>query len=64
METKTNADIKDSKTLIRLIRACKNVYAYTKLSKDIGDYIKLQKTDLLQVLKALCLLVFSKVASL
>ena len=51
METKTNTDIKDSKTLIRLIRACKNVYAYTKLSRDIGDYIKLQKTDLLQVLK-------------
>ena len=50
METKINTDIKDSKTLIRLIRACKNVYAYTKLSRDIGDYIKLQNTDLLWVL--------------
>ena len=27
------------------------MYAYTKLSRDVGDYIKLQKTDLLQVLK-------------
>ena len=50
METKVNTNIKDSTTLIRLIRACKNVYSYTKLSGDIGDYVKLQKTDLLKVL--------------
>ena len=44
-------DIKDKKTLIRLIRACTNVYIYVKLSEHSGNYIKLQKTDLLQVLK-------------
>ena len=44
-------DIKDKKTLIRLIRACTNVYIYVKLSEHSGKYIKLQKTDLLQILK-------------
>ena len=49
---KTNiVDIKDKKTLTRLLRSCYYVYAYIVMSKhDTGRFIKLQKTDLMSQL--------------
>jgi len=50
METNT-VDIKDKKTLVRLLRNCYYVYAYVVMSKhDTGRFIKLQKTDLMSQL--------------
>jgi len=47
----TNAvDIKDKKTLVRLLRNCYYVYGYVVLSYDEGYYVKLQKTDLMSKL--------------
>ena len=44
-------DIKDKKTLTRLLRNCYYVYAYIVMSKhDTGRFIKLQKTDLMSQL--------------
>jgi len=48
---KTNiVDIKDKKTLTRLLRNCYYVYGYVVLSYDEGYYVKLQKTDLMSKL--------------
>jgi|TARA_R110000787_G_scaffold88702_2_gene188195 hypothetical protein len=46
-------DIKDKKTLIRLLRSCYFVYAYIVLGggNASGFSIKLQKTDLMLQLK-------------
>ena len=39
-------DIKDKKTLVRLLRNCYYVLSYHSFNRDEGQYIKLQKTDL------------------
>jgi len=45
---KTNiVDIKDKKTLVRLLRNCYYVYGYVIFNSNEGNYIKLQKTDLM-----------------
>ena len=50
MET-NRIDIKDKRTLTRLLRSCYYVYAYVVMSKhDTGRFIKLQKTDLMSQL--------------
>lgn len=40
-------DIKDRKTLTRLLRNCYYVYGWVMLNEHDGKYIKLQKTDLM-----------------
>ena len=40
-------NIKDKKTLKRLLRNCYYVYGWVMLSEHDGKYIKLQKTDLM-----------------
>ena len=40
-------DIKDKKTLVRLLRNCYYVYGYVIFNSNEGNYIKLQKTDLM-----------------
>ena len=50
MET-NRIEIKDKRTLTRLLRNCYYVYAYVVMSKvDTGRFIKLQKTDLMNQL--------------
>ncbi len=45
---KTNmVDIKDKKTLTRLLRNCYYVYGYVIFNSNEGNYVKLQKTDLM-----------------
>jgi len=47
MET-NRIEIKDKRTLTRLLRSCYYVYAYIVMSKhDTGRFVKLQKTDLM-----------------
>lgn len=58
---KTNiVDIKDKKTLVRLLRNCYYVYGYVVLSYDEGYYVKLQKTDLMSKLLELDSIDFNK----
>ena len=40
-------DIKDKKTLVRLLRNCYYVYGYVIFNSNEGNYVKLQKTDLM-----------------
>jgi hypothetical protein len=40
-------DIKDKKTLVRLLRNCYYVYGYVVFNSNEGNYVKLQKTDLM-----------------
>ena len=40
-------EVKDKRTLTRLLRNCYYVYGWVMLNEDDGKYIKLQKTDLL-----------------
>jgi|TARA_R100000482_G_C5029079_1_gene103216 hypothetical protein len=40
-------DIKDKKTLVRLLRNCYYVYGYVIFNSNEGSYVKLQKTDLM-----------------
>ena len=40
-------DIKDKKTLVRLLRNCYYVYGYIIFNSNEGNYVKLQKTDLM-----------------
>lgn len=40
-------DIKDKKTLTRLLRNCFYVYGFVAFSEHDGKYVKLQKTDLM-----------------
>lgn len=47
MKIQHTIEIKDKKTLTRLLRNCYYVYGYVLLSKDEGRYIKIQKTDLM-----------------
>jgi hypothetical protein len=50
MET-NRIEIKDKRTLTRLLRNCYYVYAYIVMSKhDTGRFVKLQKTDLMNQL--------------
>jgi len=50
MET-NRIEIKDKRTLTRLLRNCYYVYAYIVMSKhDTGRFVKLQKTDLMSQL--------------
>ncbi len=46
-------DIKDRKTLTRLLRNCYYVYGHVMLDEHEGYYIKLQKTDLISQLLGL-----------
>jgi hypothetical protein len=43
-------DIKDKKTLVRLLRNCYYVYGYVIFNSNEGSYVKLQKTDLMSQL--------------
>ena len=43
-------DIKDKKTLVRLLRNCYYVYGYVIFNSNEGNYVKLQKTDLMSQL--------------
>ena len=43
-------EIKDKRTLIRLLRTCYYVFGYVMLNEHDGQYIKLQKTDLRGIL--------------
>ena len=43
-------EIKDTRTLTRLLRNCYYIYAYVVIGTDEGRYIKLQKTDLMSSL--------------
>ena len=49
MET-NRIEIKDKRTLTRLLRSCYYVYAYVVISKVDTGYVKLQKTDLMSKL--------------
>jgi len=40
-------EVKDKRTLTRLLRNCYYVYGWVVLNEHDGKYIKLQKTDLL-----------------
>jgi len=40
-------EVKDKRTLTRLLRNCYYVYGWVMLNEHDGKYIKLQKTDLL-----------------
>ena len=44
-------DIKDKKTLTRLLRNCFYVYGWVMFNEHDGKYVKLQKTDLINELK-------------
>ena len=46
MET-NRIEIKDKRTLTRLLRNCYYICAYVVMGTDEGRYIKLQKTDLM-----------------
>ena len=45
--TNNIVEIKDKKTLVRLLRNCYYVYGYVIFNSNEGNYIKLQKTDLM-----------------
>ena len=47
MSNNNIVDIKDKKTLTRLLRNCYYVYGWVLLSEHDGAYIKMQKTDLM-----------------
>lgn len=46
MET-NRIEVKDTRTLTRLLRNCYYVYAYVVIGKNEGRFVKLQKTDLM-----------------
>ena len=47
IKANVSLEIKDKRTLTRLLRNCYYVYGWVMLNGDDGRYIKLQKTDLL-----------------
>ena len=52
MDTIARMEIKDKKTLTRLLRNCYYVFGWLVISEHDGVYVKLQKTDLMASLLA------------
>ena len=52
MDTVVRIEIKDKRTLTRLLRSCFYVCGYVMFNEHEGQYIKLQKTDLMGILLA------------